>query len=188
MSVHVGNPTYMSGHVRSAQYEHSRGPGDPLRERLRESCSVPKTKWKPLEQMTPFARRVTRFMWQEHEPPLSVSDLAAMTGITGQAIWDWIRKDVIPTPKTLERLADGTNLALSELYALCGYEQLTQEALNELEEKIGRDRRLVPPVRDALSQKIAELRETYVCDGKDKGNGTGGVTATNGATCEAMMR
>lgn len=140
---------------------------------------MPKTRYKPVEQMTPFARRVTRYMWQDHQPPLSVSDLAAMTGITGQAIWDWLRKDVIPAPKTLQRLAEGTGLSLRELYILCGYEKLTQEALDDLEEQIGRDRRLVPPVRDALNRKIAELREAYVCDDDED------APVTDDAACRA---
>lgn len=80
---------------------------------------MPRPKWRPDEQLTPFARLVREWMWRQ-VPPMSVPQLADLTGISKQAIWGWFQHDSLPRRDTVLALARATGLDTDELLRAAG--------------------------------------------------------------------
>lgn len=77
---------------------------------------------KPKEELTPFARRLADYMSAQW-PPMTVPELASLTGISAQAIYDYFNKDVVPRATTLELIAEKTSIPVADLFAAAGLPQ-----------------------------------------------------------------
>lgn len=119
-----------------------------------------RTKWHDPDNLTPFGRVVQDFMLDQR-PNLSVADLADRTGITAQAIHNWLNKGAIPTRQTLSLLAAGTGMSLRALYDAAGYEWPNEEPWLNLIRLIEREQRLPTQARSELVRQIRETQERY---------------------------
>lgn len=81
---------------------------------------MPRPKWKPADQLTPFARLVRdEYMWKQI-PPMTVPQLADKAGISKQAIWGWFQHGSLPRRVTIVQLAERTGLDVDELLRAAG--------------------------------------------------------------------
>lgn len=81
---------------------------------------MPRPRWKPAEELTPFARLVRdEYMWGQ-TPPLSVPQLSDQTGISKQTIWGWINHGSTPRRDTVMQLARTTGLPLNDVLQAAG--------------------------------------------------------------------
>ena len=110
---------------------------------------MPRPQWRPVEELTPFARLVREgYMWAQ-TPNLSVSDLATRTGISKQTIWSWLNHGAIPRRASIVQLAETTGLDLDELLASVGL-PTTEDVRAARVEEIDRLRASVAMVERAL--------------------------------------
>jgi len=82
---------------------------------------MPRPKWKPLAQMTPFARQVRQWMLRHREESeVTVPELAEISGVSKQTVWDWFQHDAKPRRQTVIQLAERTGLDVDELLRAAG--------------------------------------------------------------------
>ena len=77
-------------------------------------------KWRPLEDYSPFARRLVEYMWQQR-PPLLPNQFAQRMGVRKQQVSSWLNSDATPSPSVLMRLARGMGMPVSEMFIIAGY-------------------------------------------------------------------
>ena len=77
-------------------------------------------KWRPLEDYSPFARRLVEYMWQQR-PPLLPNQFAQRMGVRKQQVSSWLNSDATPSPSVLMRLARGMGIPVSEMFITAGY-------------------------------------------------------------------
>lgn len=101
---------------------------------------MPRPQWRPVEELSQFARLVREgYMWAQ-TPNLSVSDLAARTGISKQTIWSWLNHNATPRRATIVQLAEHTELDLDELLEAAGLPS-TEELREQERAKVAEMRR-----------------------------------------------
>lgn len=89
-------------------------------------------KWRPLDDYSPFARRLVEYMW-EQRPPLLPNQFAQRMGIRKQQISAWLNSDATPPAPVLVRLARGMGHPVSELFIAAGFAS-TDDPLFDSEE------------------------------------------------------
>lgn len=77
-------------------------------------------KWRPLEDYSPFARRLVEYMWGQR-PPLLPNQFAQRMGVRKQQVSSWLNSDATPSPSVLMRLARGMGMPVSEMFIIAGY-------------------------------------------------------------------
>lgn len=116
------------------------------------------------EKLTPFARLIYDYMVSQ-TPTLLVSELAADSGISNNAIWSWLKHGIIPRRQTLVLLAERVpDLPLEELLEAAGLpstEDMRAQRIAEmarLRESVALVERLLmesPDISDAAKAELA---------------------------------
>lgn len=113
--------------------------------------------YRPAAELKPFALLIREgYMWRQ-TPPLTVSDLAARTGIGKMTIWSWINKNAKPRRDSLQVLHRVTGIPLEELLEAAGYANPIEDALGVLR-RDWRDR-FSPAVLDQVVLHIRGVLE-----------------------------
>lgn len=125
---------------------------------------MPNPRWKPLEELTPFGRLLQEWMWAQ-KPPLTISDLAARTGIHRQTIWQWLQKGTLPNIDSLPPLSAGTGLPIEELAEAAGLHladgAIGADPWRRLLQAVQRNTQLPADARRELTACIEGMRERY---------------------------
>lgn len=104
--------------------------------------------YRPAAELNPFALLIREgYMWRQ-QPPLTVSDLAARTGIGKMTIWSWVNKNARPRRDSLQVLHQVTGIPLEDLLEAAGYGNPIDDALRVLRRE-WRDR-FTPAVLDQV--------------------------------------
>lgn len=129
---------------------------------------MPRPRWKPAEELTPFARLVRdEYMWGQ-TPPLSVPQLSDQTGISKQTIWGWINHGSTPRRDTVLQLARTTGLPLNDLLQAAGLPTDVEKATARRQNrKIAEE--ILSYLRGELSAKFSpeemQAIDAYLTDG-----------------------
>jgi len=126
---------------------------------------MPRPRWKPAEELTPFARLLREgYMWKR-TPNINLSELADITGISKQTIWRWLNTDSVPRQRsTLLRLHETTGIPLQDLYAAANVSDPEEDAWESIERCIAGEDRLPADKREKAVAYIHELRMEYRLD------------------------
>ena len=78
------------------------------------------SRWRPLEDYTPFARTLVHYMWDQR-PPLLPAQFADKAGVSRQLISRILNQDVQPDPLAVRAMARSMQMPTSHLFTLAGY-------------------------------------------------------------------
>jgi transcriptional regulator with XRE-family HTH domain len=78
------------------------------------------SKWRALQEYTPFARLLVEYMW-EQRPPLVPNQFAERMEVRKQALSTWLNSDAVPPPQVVVRLARGMGRPVRELMTAAGF-------------------------------------------------------------------
>lgn len=121
---------------------------------------MPKTEpRRPLEELTPFARLLIRYM-DSQWPHLSVPELADLVGISVQSVYDYFNKDAVPREKTLDMIAEATGLGRDELYKAAGIPAPSSRPWLDAQRRI-EESSLPETARADLLRCLGEVRAKY---------------------------
>lgn len=129
---------------------------------------MPRPRWKPAEELTPFARLVREeYMWRQ-TPPLSVPQLSDQTGISKQTIWGWMNHGSTPRRDTVLQLARTTGLPLNDLLQAAGLPtDIEKASARRQNRKIAEE--ILAYLREELSAKFSpeemQAIDAYLADG-----------------------
>ena len=77
-------------------------------------------RWRPLEDYSPLAQLLVRYMW-EQRPPLLPAQFADKVMVSRQAILRILNQDANPEPAVLLRIARMLHIPTQHLFQLAGY-------------------------------------------------------------------
>lgn len=157
---------------------------------------MPRPKWKPADQLTPFARLVRdEYMWKQI-PSMTVPQLADKAGISKQAIWGWFQHDSLPRRVTIIQLAQRTGLDVDVLLRAAGMPDTSVDdaqrrtlmrayrvAMKRLTREIEADASIAPADRATFLAYIAR----YVKERLDAGAALTDLTADTSADSTASL-
>lgn len=106
---------------------------------------MPRVNWKPVEELTPFARMIREgFMWQR-TPPMSMTDFAEFAGVSRQAVFGWLNHRVQPKRDSVKAVSKATGLDLDDLLRAAGLpdSQMDAEARKRVSDDFAELMRLV---------------------------------------------
>lgn len=133
------------------------------------------SRWRPLEDYTPFARTIVHYMW-EQRPPLLPAQFADKAGVSRQLISRILNQDIQPDPLVVRAMARVMHVPTSQLLTIAGYTTdddplyASEEVWDVVLLAIATAHGLTDQERTALHTRLLQLRDGVSTRSADDGD------------------